>query len=64
MSSATRTPPTTSVAEDANRAANSEVPRQVASPFPPEITEHPGWKAIWRKLLTPRTDTPGEERQS
>ncbi len=24
--------------------------------LPPEITEHPAWKAIWRKLLTPRTD--------
>lgn len=24
--------------------------------LPPTITEHPAWKAIWRKLLTPRTD--------
>lgn len=26
--------------------------------LPAEITEHPAWKAIWRKLLTPRTDQP------
>lgn len=31
--------------------------------LPAAITEHPLWKAIWRKLLTPRPDLDTPERE-
>lgn len=55
MSNTIDRPTTTSTLDSDNRATPA-----VKSPFPPEITEHPGWKAIWRKLLTPR-DEPAEQ---
>ena len=26
------------------------------APLPPEVTEHPAWRMIWRKLLAPTPD--------
>jgi len=33
--------------------AITETPVQ---PLPPEVTEHPAWRAIWQKLLGPTPD--------
>lgn len=31
---------------------------KLVHPFPQEITEHPAWRAIWRKLLSPSVGAP------
>lgn len=45
----TESPPSRrSAAQPHNALARAPVP-----PLPPEVTEHPAWRMIWRKLLAP-----------